>query len=113
MKFYESLKARGVLKKDQTIPNVDAFALYTEAFVELNTCRPQGFGPAPIPFLAILEYAKLYEIEDTEEFIYIIRTMDNAYMSKQEKPKDVNKTSSKTDNNRSSGQNGRKPRKNR
>ena len=55
------------------------FGLYIDAFNELSSCRPSGFGLSAIPFVAILEYAKLYEItgEDFDEFLYIIRTMDS------------------------------------
>lgn len=35
----------------------------------------------PIPFTAIVEYCKIYEVQDVEEFIYIIRVMDNKFIS--------------------------------
>ena len=61
------------------MPNVEPFGLYIDAFRELSTCRPSGFGISPIPFVAIVEYAKLYGIEGEEfdDFLYIIREMDS------------------------------------
>lgn len=39
-------------------------------------------SPGPIPFTAIVEYFRLYEIGgEWEEFIYLVRRMDNAYLS--------------------------------
>jgi hypothetical protein len=37
-------------------------------------------GNSPIPFTAIVEYTKMIEVEDLEEFIYIIRKMDSKLM---------------------------------
>lgn len=61
------------------MPNVEPFSFYIEAFQELSSCRPGGFGISPIPFVAIIEYAKLYDIrgEDFEDFLYFIRKMDS------------------------------------
>ena len=35
---------------------------------------------APIPFTAIVEYAKIYSVDELEDFIYIMRVMDDEYM---------------------------------
>lgn len=71
-----------MLRPEDVAPNVDPFALYLTAFRELSTCRPSGFGASAIPFMAIVEYAKVYGIaeEDFEEFLYVIRRMDDAYL---------------------------------
>jgi hypothetical protein len=44
-------------------------------------------GLAPIPFLAILEYARLYDIEgdSLDDLLYIVRAMDNALMEHESK----------------------------
>ena len=39
----------------------------------------------PIPFTAIMEYARLYEVEDTEEFLYLIRLMDDTLLDLESK----------------------------
>lgn len=62
-------------------PSTAGLEYYIDAFQELNSCRPQGFGIAPIPFTAIHQYCTLYEIEDTDEFLYLIRRMDNTLLS--------------------------------
>lgn len=101
---------RGAIKEQDRIPDVSAFILYTDAFQELGTCRQIGMSLGPIPFYAIVEYAKLYKIDDLEEFLYIIRKMDEAYLKTQEKKSNVNAADSKANNNRGGGPNRRKPR---
>ena len=65
------------------VPNIDHFAFYIDAFRELNSCRDYGMGLGPIPFTAIAEYAKIYEVEDFDEFLYYIRVMDNQFIKSQ------------------------------
>jgi hypothetical protein len=64
-------------------PNVAHFSFYIDAFAELNSCRNFGMGMGPIPFTAIAEYVRLYKVEDSEEFMYIIRVMDNQFIKSQ------------------------------
>lgn len=64
-------------------PNVDHFQFYIEAFYELSSCRQIGMSFGPIPFTAIAEYAKMYEVSDFDEFLYIIRLLDNKYLEKE------------------------------
>ena len=63
--------------------------LYYNAFWELSTCRSTGWGLGPIPWLAMREYALVYELtEDQEEDLYyFIREMDNAYVAYHNKDK--------------------------
>jgi hypothetical protein len=77
-----------MLKPDAKKPEVDAFNFYIEAFNELSTCRPIGMGEGPIPFTSIAEYAKIYEVEQGEEFLeflYYIRAMDSEYLKARSK----------------------------
>ena len=53
---------------------------YLEAFRELGTTRGIGMGIGPIPFTAILQYSRLYDVDDFEEFLFLIRQMDNCYL---------------------------------
>lgn len=62
---------------DDLAPNVEPFGFYIESFRELSTCRSQGFGMGPIPFTAIIDYSKIYNVEDFDEFLYFIRLMDS------------------------------------
>lgn len=71
--------AKGIIEEDER-PNVRGLEYYLEAFAELGTCRQIGSGIGPIPFTSILEYAAFYNVEDFEEFIYLIRQMDSAYI---------------------------------
>lgn len=55
------------------------------AFQELSSCRPVGMGIGAIPWTAIREYAQQENFvgEDYEEFMYMIREMDNAWLEYQ------------------------------
>lgn len=56
--------------------------VYT-AFMELSTCRSVGMGEGPIPWTAIrdyTEYAQIDDFEQLEDFFYLIREMDSAYL---------------------------------
>jgi hypothetical protein len=54
-------------------------------------------APGPIPFLAIVQYARVFKIEEFEEFHYLIRRMDDAFLSnalkkaQKEKPNATNR----------------------
>lgn len=74
--FYYHLFRTKNLKEEDKEPCVDGFEFYIEAYNELSTCRNSGLGLTPIPFTAIVEYAKIYNIDD-DDFHYIIRRMDN------------------------------------
>lgn len=70
--------ARGIVKNDG--PDVGPFSFYIEAFYELSTCRSVGMGVGPIPFTSVLEYSRIYDVGDFEEFLYLIRRMDSRYL---------------------------------
>lgn len=55
---------------------------YYAAFCELTTCRPGGFGPAPIPWTAIMDWCDREGLHgsDRADFLYLIRAMDRAYL---------------------------------
>ena len=61
-------------------------------------------GVGPIPFSSIYEYATIYEVEDFEEFRFVIRQMDDAYLEEQAKKND---TKASTPNHSKSGRKGR------
>lgn len=69
-----------MLQPEDIAPNVEPFAFYLDAFKELSTCRPTGFGVGPIPFTAIVEYAKIYDVGDFHEFLDIVRIMDSKFL---------------------------------
>ena len=49
---------------------------YLHAYLDLSTCRPVGFGPRPIPWTAIRDYAQAYGMQDLDEFRTIIGATD-------------------------------------
>jgi hypothetical protein len=55
------------------------------AFRELGTCRQLGMGVGPIPFTAIVHYSTLYDVDDFEEFLFLIRQMDNCFLDLESK----------------------------
>jgi hypothetical protein len=79
--------SRGMLKSEDYEPELGPFVFYFDAFQELSSCRHSSFGPGPIPFTAIAEYSTLYDIEDRDEFHYLIRIMDNSFLKLENKKK--------------------------
>lgn len=76
--FYYNLQSRGMLQPEDVKPNVEPFEFYVDAFRELSTCRPSGMGGlSAIPFVSIVEYAKIYDVGDFHEFLYLVRIMDS------------------------------------
>lgn len=87
-----------MIKPEHIPPDVGDFQFYLDAFNELSTCRPSGFGTGPIPFTAIKEYFTMYEVEDFLDFLEVIRIMDREYLSiqsKKNKPKTEKKETPK------------------
>lgn len=79
-------------------PNLGPFSFYVEAFKEIGTCRSGSFTMGPIPFTAIVEYFKVFNVQDDfEDFHYLIRRMDNALL-KAESDKERAKSSVKEAN---------------
>jgi hypothetical protein len=55
--------------------------MYLDAFSELSSCRQSAMSLGPIPFTAIVEYSRLFDVGDFEDFHYVIRLMDNKLLS--------------------------------
>lgn len=73
-----------MLREDDFEPPVEEFQWYIDAFRELNTTR-SATTLRPIPFTAIADYCKLFNIEDIDEFFFIIRCMDFSYIKASDK----------------------------
>lgn len=78
--YYERLVPGGFVRPEDAEPYVGPLDFYLEAFAEISTCRPSGLELQPIPFTAIAEYSKIYELEDSDEFAFLMRLMDRAYL---------------------------------
>jgi hypothetical protein len=98
--FYYHLQSKGILKPDDVAPNVEPFHFYLDAFRELSSCRPGGFGISPIPFTAIVEYAKLYDVGEFHEFLDIIRSMDSELIRLESKSNKAPNTTGKKEDGR-------------
>ena len=72
------------------------FRYYIDAFHELSSCRSIGMALGPIPFTAIAEYSKLFDIEDFEEFHYLMRVMDNKFLEMESKKQKSNQSQNKS-----------------
>lgn len=70
-----------MLKDEDLEPDIGPFSYYLEAFSELSSCRLSGMAIGPIPMTAIVEYCRVFEVEDFYEFHWVIRKMDNALLS--------------------------------
>lgn len=56
---------------------------YYSAFLDLTSCRSNGFDEGSIPWTAIDAYARRYDITDEDEFYFfcgLIREVDSAYI---------------------------------
>ncbi len=76
---------KGSIGEKDLEPDVSYFQFYIEAFKELSSCRNSFMALGPIPFTAISEYFKIYGresgyLEDFDEFIYLIRRMDDTFL---------------------------------
>lgn len=92
--FYDKLMAEGKISQGNQQPNIEPFAFYRDAFSELSTCRNES---SAIPFTSIVEYFKIYgEGEDFEDFIYVIRSMDNTLLEITAKKRESKNGSSRT-----------------
>lgn len=52
------------------------------SFWELSSCRPTGWGFGPIPYSTIADFIRAQELDedDGEDFFYLIRAMDKAFL---------------------------------
>lgn len=58
---------------------------YIRAFWELSSCRQFGQVVGPIPWHRIVEYARMYHLDDDllDVFILVMRELDEAYLRQQ------------------------------
>ena len=69
-----------MLKPEDMEPDIGPFDFFIDAFRELSSCRVNSMSLGPIPFTAIVEYSKLFDVGDFSEFLYYIRAMDNVLL---------------------------------
>jgi len=69
--------------------------LYFVAFLDLTSCRQQGYAEGPIAWLTINDYADVhgYEGEQREDLFYHIQQLDIAYLN--HKSKQIKKAADK------------------
>lgn len=65
-------------------------SFYLQSFRDLNTCRQIGMSLGPIPWTAMIQYADRFGLDEDliDDFIYIMRIMDEAYIEHSNKKKD-------------------------
>lgn len=74
---YWELVEKGFIKGEENLePETGHLQFYLDAYHELATCRPSGFDIGPIPFTAIVEYSRIYDVGDFEDFKEIIQRVD-------------------------------------
>lgn len=96
--FYFHLLEKGFVAEQDQEPNIEGFQFYYDAFRELSTSRPVAMNVGAIPFTAIVEYFKIYELEDFDEFLHIIRQLDSVFL-------DLNSNNSKSEGKTGGGHN--------
>jgi len=75
-------------------PAIGPFSIYIEFYFELSTCR-SNVTLSPISFTDIHNFATIKEIEDFDEFHYLMRTLDSCYLKIKER-KDGSSNSNKS-----------------
>jgi len=81
---------QGKIQEKHIEPFLGPFSYYIDCFFELNTCR-STMSVSPIPFTAISEYARIFNIRDFDEFLYYMRLLDNVFLKWAEKNEQRNK----------------------
>jgi len=56
--------------------------LYYNAYIELSTCRPSGWGASPIPWSAISDYGRTFEFDEEQfdDLFFFVRALDSAFL---------------------------------
>lgn len=70
-------------EKIRNAPELDpSLRIYSRAFKQLSSCRQLGMGIGPIPWTAVVEYAKIYQLsqEQTDALHFHVERMDGAYL---------------------------------
>jgi len=78
--YYHKLLAEGKVRPEDVEPEISYLEWYIEAFYELSSERQFGMGIGPIPFSSIVTYAEVFEINDFDDFHYVIRILDKVYL---------------------------------
>ena len=81
----EQAMEKGLKVPDRIVNQPDlmpGLELFKEAWENLNSDRLSAFELGPIPTMAILNYARYFDIEgvDAQNFLFLIRYMDNAFI---------------------------------
>lgn len=90
------------MKEEDKEPEIGPFIWYFDCFRELSSCRSIGMAVGPIPFTAVVEYSRIYGVEDFEEFLYLIRRMDDKFLELESKKASVNSGSTNSGKNNNS-----------
>jgi len=79
----------GESKALENRPEIDGVEWLWNAYIELSTCRPVGFGFAPIPWTAIQLYIAVNKLngEDEELLNHCISTLDGIQQEHSNKDK--------------------------
>lgn len=67
--------------------------LYYQAWMDLHSSRPQGFGPCPIQWNMIREYAVAneFDLDQTAQLHHALDAMDQVYLAWADKKSTKNK----------------------
>ena len=61
--------------------------MFYSAFIELNSCRPSGFGIQPIHWTVIRDYCSAHDLDDeeTEDLFFFVTSLDRVFREYHEK----------------------------
>ena len=77
-KLEDLVASGGESKALESRPAIDGLEWLWNAYIELSSCRPVGFGFAPIPWTAFQLYIAANKLDSDEEELlsYTISTLD-------------------------------------
>lgn len=87
--YYEVLLPQGNVREEDLEPELGPFYIYIEYFFELDTCR-SSISNGPISFTDIHNFATIKEIEDFDEFHYLMRKLDKVIVKHRDKKNGTN-----------------------
>ena len=106
---YYDLLNRGFIKPEQAEPNITGLDFYYDAFRELSSARPSGLDLQAIPFTAIVEYSRIYELDDFDHFYRIMRLMDDNFLELHSEASKAEGKNASTNSNKANNNKGRFP----
>jgi len=88
VKIYEAKLKAGRIAPENRRPELGRFSFYASCYTELETTKHKS--ERPLNFLSIYEFARITEVDNFQEFLYLMRRMDFVKLGKNSGKNDSN-----------------------